>query len=176
MATNLRFINKTIVSEGVTTVNVDNIFTSEYDVYFCQVVGLYHNVDVSNGTEGLRFIDVGGSVITGNEYAYALLNCKDNNTFSESRSNVDDNIFMVQYGDQLSQGQSSVNFYIYNPANTNSYTYTHNQANGVNSSGGVASKGIGVHKSQEIIRGFQLYESNSAREFGGGVINVYGVK
>ena len=176
MATNLRFLNKTLVSEGVTTVNVDNIFTSEYDVYFCQVIGLYHNVDVNNGTEGIRFIDVGGSVISGSEYAYALLQCKDHNTFAETRNNSDTRIFIGQIGDQLSDGQSSVNFYIYNPANTNSYTYTHCQSSGINSSGGSSYKGIGVHKSQEIIRGFQLYESNSAREFGGGVINVYGVK
>ena len=46
----------------------------------------------------------------------------------------------------------------------------------MNSSDFYAGKYIGVHKVAETIRGFQLYESNGSRTFGGGTINVYGVK
>ena len=69
MATNLEFINQTEITSGVTTINVDNVFSDQYDVYYCQF--RYFTTDVSNGIEGLRFIDNRGSVITGNEYGYA---------------------------------------------------------------------------------------------------------
>ena len=44
MSTNLHFINQTEVTEGVTTVNVDNVFSNNYDVYYCQILGLYHDL------------------------------------------------------------------------------------------------------------------------------------
>ena len=67
MATNLQFITSVEITSGVTTVNVDNVFSDNYDVYYCQVVGVFHDTDISNGIEGYRLIDNSGSVITQNE-------------------------------------------------------------------------------------------------------------
>ena len=175
---NLEFINSTSVSSGVTTVNVDNVFSADYDVYYCNIIGLYHNVNVSNGVEGIRFIDSGGSVISASEYDYATLNLKSYTTFTETRGTSDTRIWLGQITDQLADsGGANVGFYIFNPYDSSSYTFVTSQASGRNTSESLAgSKGIGVHKVAETIRGFQLYESNAARTFGGGQINVYGVK
>ena len=176
MATELQFINSTSISAGVTTVNVDNVFSDKYDVYYCQVVGVFHDTDVSNGIEGLRFIDSGGSVISASEYAYATLNMSTSG-FSESKSTANNYMWIGIITDQLSDsGGASVGFYVFNPYDSSSYTFVTSQAGGKNSSEFRGSKGIGSHNSAETIRGFQLYESNGARTFGGGQINVYGVK
>ncbi len=176
MATNLEFINQTEITSNVTTINVDNVFSDKYDVYYCQVVGVFHDTDVSNGIEGLRFIDNSGSVITGNEYGYATKNLSVNG-YSESKSANNNYMWIGIITDRLSDsGGASVGFYVFNPYNSSSHTFVLSQASGKNSSEYRASKGIGVHTQAEIIRGFQLYESNGARTFGGGQINVYGVK
>lgn len=176
MAGSLEFINQTAVTSGVTTVDVDNVFSDSYDVYYCQIVGLYHNVDVSNGVEGIRLIDSGGSVITASEYDNATLVLKADTTFQEVRNTSNSFMNMYLITDQLSDGASSSSFYIYNPNDSSSYTFMQYQSTGGNSSSKWGGKGIAVHKSAETIRGLQLYESNAARTFGGGQINIYGVK
>lgn len=176
MAGSLEFINQTTVSSGVTTIDVDNVFSADYDVYYCQIVGLYHNVNVSNGVEGIRLIDSGGSVISASEYDNATLVLKADTTFQEVRNTSNSYMNMYLITDQQSDGSSSSSFYIYNPYDSSSYTFMQYQSTGGNSSSKWGGKGIAVHKSAETIRGLQLYESNGARTFGGGQINIYGVK
>ena len=176
MSTNLHFINQTQITSGVTTVNVDNVFSDAYDVYFCQVTGVYHDTDVSNGIEGYRLIDSSGNVVTQSEYDSTGINFKTNTSFSETRLSNSGQLYAGLYTDQLIDGQASSSFYIFNPYDANSYTFMISQSMGANSSGNWGSKFIAIHKSAEIIRGFQFYESNAARTFGGGKINVYGVK
>ena len=176
MATNLQFINQTEITEGVTTVNVDNVFSTNYDVYYCQVVGVYHDTNVSNGIEGIRLIDSSGSVITASEYDNATLVLKADTSIQEVSNTANSYWNMYLITDQLSDGQSSSSFYIYNPYDSSTYTFMQYQSTGANSSSKWGAKGISVHKSAETIRGLQLYESNGARTFGGGQINIYGVK
>jgi hypothetical protein len=84
---------------------------------------------------------------------------------------------MVIFTDQLSDsGGANLGFYVFNPYDSSSYTFTKSQMAGKNSGDFYGNKGIGVHKSAETIRGLQLYESDAARTFGGGQINIYGVK
>ena len=173
---NLNFINQTDITSGVTTINVDNVFSNDYRVYFCEIAGVFHNTDVSNGIEGIRFIDNSGSVITGSEYDNATLVLKSDTAFQQVRNTSQSYMNMYLITDQQSDGVSSSSFYIYTPYESDLYTYMHYQSTGINSSSKWGAKGISVHKSEETIRGFQLYESNGARTFGGGKINVYGVQ
>ena len=172
----LEFINQTEITADVTTISVDNVFSSLYDVYYCQVVGVYHDTDVSNGIEGIRLIDSSGSVITASEYDNATLVLKADTSFQEVYNTGNSYMNMYLITDRLSDGSSSSSFYIYNPYDSGTYTFMHYQSTGANSSSKWGGKGISVHKSAETIRGLQLYESNASRTFGGGLINVYGVK
>ena len=171
---NLELITSVTVSSGVTTVDVDNVFSANYDVYFVQFVGIYQSTNVDNGIEGLRLIDNAGSVITASEYGYANLNMPSGSAFAENRFATRDFIFFGMYADQLSDGQANASMYIYNPYSS-SYTFIQSQAAGKNSSDFYGGKTIGVHQVAETIRGFQLYESDGTRTFGGGQINVYGL-
>jgi|TARA_R100000458_G_C8202345_1_gene192459 hypothetical protein len=177
MASNLEFINQTKITPGVTTINVDNVFSDKYDTYYCNIVGFFHDTDVSNGVEGLRFIGSSGNVISSSDYDYGAHTLISTGSFSETQNTGDTRIWIGTISDQLTDGQANASFYIFNPYDSTSYTFVASQASGGNSSETLrGSKGIGVHKSAEAIRGFQFYESNGARTFGGGTINVYGVK
>lgn len=176
MATQLEFINKTDITDGVVTVNVDNVFSSQYEIYQIIFDGVFHNLDVSNGIEGIRFIDNSGSVISGSEYEYAVHNLIANSSYTETRSTSATEIQLVLIADQLSDGQANGVLTVYNPNDSSSYTFTNFQGMGKNSSQPRGQKAIGVHKNAETIRGFQLVETNSGRPFGGGSIITYGVK
>tara|TARA_B100000902_G_scaffold387014_1_gene430470 strand:- start:14039 stop:14572 length:534 start_codon:yes stop_codon:yes gene_type:complete len=177
MATNLQFINKTEITSGSQNVNVDNVFSDQYKVYVVQLIGVVMSTDVSNDIEGIRFIDNSGSVVTGNEYAYASLAMYAGGSFGEVQSTSDGKIRLFSITDQVSQGQTGGTLYIFNPNDSSSYTFLTTQGYGFNSSDNLGgNKGIGVHKSAETIRGFQFHESNTARKFGGGTIVTYGVK
>tara|TARA_B100000902_G_C27259349_1_gene889755 strand:+ start:546 stop:1082 length:537 start_codon:yes stop_codon:yes gene_type:complete len=178
MATSLEIIKTTPVTAGVVTINVDNVFTDKYKMYQVIFDGIYHDTDISNGIEGIRLIDSGGSVITQSEYSYM-----NHNVPMALGSSVGDNlyptrdfIFLNLYADQQSDGTANAIMNFYKPYESDTFTYVNSQAAGLNSSNGYAGKTIGVHRSAETIRGFQLYESNGARTFGGGKIIVYGVK
>ncbi len=178
MAGELELINSTAVGSGVTTVNVDNVFSADYDVYYCNIRGLYHNVDISNGVEGIRLIDSGGSVISDAEYDYAVHIGQSagggwgDSTRATGANYLNMNIFTDQLSDS---GGSNLGFYVFSPYDSASFTFTISEMAGKNSGDFYAHKALGLHTSQETIRGFQLYESNGARTFGGGQINVYGI-
>jgi len=176
MATELQFINKTDITDGVVTVNVDNVFSSQYEVYQIFFEGVFHDSNVSNGIEGIRFIDNSGSVISGSEYEYAVDNLIVDASFTETTSTSDTTLQIVMIADQLSDGQASGVLTVYNPNSSSSFTFTQFQGMGNNSSQARGQKAIGVHKNAETIRGFQLIETNSGRPFGGGSIMTYGVK
>jgi hypothetical protein len=177
MATNLEFINETVITSGSQNVNVDNVFSDKYKAYVVELVGIFMSTDVSNDFEGIRFIDNSGSVVTGNEYCYAGLAMYAGSSFGEVRSTSDGKIRLFSVADQLSDGQTGGTLLISNPNDSSSFTYLLSQTYGFNTSDNHAGgKFIGVHKTAETIRGFQFHESNTARKFGGGKILTYGVK
>mgnify|MGYP001397838965 CR=1 FL=1 len=79
---NLRFLNETTVGSSVSTVDVTDVFTSDFDIYKIVVPQM-----VTNGTAStdvaMRFINSSGSVVTSSEYDYATLDLISSTTFSE---------------------------------------------------------------------------------------------
>ena len=79
----LRLINETEVTSGVTTVNVTDVFSADFDIYkiTLQAVCKFTN---SIGVK-LRFINSSGSVVTANDNDSALLALY-NSAFGEGRN------------------------------------------------------------------------------------------
>ena len=171
----LRLINETEVTSGVTTVNITDLFSADFDIYQIEFTGIYQSTNVSNGIEGLRLINASGSVITASEYSYANLNMPSGSAFAENRFTTRDFIFFNLYADQLGEGNANASMYIFNP-NSSSYTFLISQANGQTSTDMYAGKTIGVHKVATQIKGIQLYESTALNTFGGGFIRTYGLR
>ena len=173
--------NLELITSVTTTVtnllNVTNVFTSKYDVYKIVISGLNQDTNVANEINGIRLIDSGGSVISDSEYDYAVLGMNSGSSFDETRSTSAGNIFMGQRADRVGDGSNNTVFYVFNPFDSSSYTFTLSQSASADSAFGlIGAKGIGVHKSAEQITGFQIYDSDVARPFeSGSKISVYGL-
>ena len=172
MAGNLEFIHKETISASTSSVSIDNVFSSNYDVYKITINGVS-----TAGTIGtflaIRFIDNAGSVISDLEYDWADLEMRSDTIFSNDN---DIGVSFMRMNGVTDQSPESMgaNVNIYNPYDSSSYTFINGQSSGIttNLRGG---KNIGVHKVAETIRGFAVIETNGSRPFDSGTISVYGL-
>jgi len=172
---NLEFINSFEVTSSTSSFDVDNIFSDEYDVY-CLSLTNFQTVGTTQTRIYLRFIDSTGTVVTGSTYDYAYLQMDSIRAFAEPKNT---NTTALDYNlvDKAPTGAGLIS-YIYNPYNSSSYTFSNWQNVSVWQAGALelrGTKGIGVEKTAQSIRGFQIYEINT-RPFDKGRVSVYGVK
>jgi hypothetical protein len=173
MPGSLELIQKETISASTSSVSIDNVFSSNYDVYKITISGV-STVGTSGTFLAIRFIDNSGSLITGNEYDWADLEMRSDTSFSDDNDTGVSFMRMNGVTDQSPESQGA-NINIYNPYDSSSYTFINGQSSGIttNLRGG---KNIGVHKVAETIRGFAVIETNGSRPFNSGNICVYGVK
>ena len=111
MATNLQFI-KSASGSSVTSLEVTNCFSANYDVYAFAIT----KVDAtSDGNMDLRFIDSGGSVISGAEYDYANFQLLSYSSFSEGRGIGSTNINDIMRRDTDTEKNGGGFHYVINP-------------------------------------------------------------
>ena len=173
---NLRLINETTTIAGVRTINITNVFSSDFDIY--KIVGSNNLANNSTATGfNLRFLNSSDSVISNTGYYYAQQGLKGNTTFSEGRSQSESRIWNV-FGSLDDSGQSSGNVaYIFNPVTDSAYTYVIYQSSAYPSGNYRLYKGIAVYKQAVKITGFQAELNESAGEFAsGGKIRTYGLR
>ena len=77
---NLRFLNETTVGSSVSTVDVTDVFTSDFDIYKVVAENI---VTSAEAFLELRFINSSGSVITASDYDFADLFLKANTSYVE---------------------------------------------------------------------------------------------
>ena len=176
MATNLEFIKSETITSAVNTVSIgttsEKLFTTDYDVYY--ITGGLVGTSTTANDIWLRVIDSGGAIDSnGGVYNYAGLRLNSDAGFNEVRSTFTgyiNEMFGVIDINPENQGFST---YVYNPANSSSYTFFQSQsANAVNGAMR-GNKAIGVHKIAEEIIGVNLL-SSSGNTFTG-KISVYGL-
>ena len=170
---NLQLIHKETISASTSSVSIDNVFSSNYDVYKITISGV-STVGTSGTFLAIRFIDNSGSLITGNEYDWADLEMRTDGFTDDKATGVS---FMRMNGiaDQSPESLGE-NINIFNPYDSSSYTFINGQSSGSSSNLLRAGKNIGVHKVAETIRGFAVIETNGSRPINSGNICVYGVK
>tara|TARA_A100001515_G_scaffold141122_2_gene137680 strand:- start:480 stop:1010 length:531 start_codon:yes stop_codon:yes gene_type:complete len=171
---NLRFLNETTVGSSVSTVDVTDVFTSDFDIYKIVVPQM-----VTNGTAStdvaMRFINSSGSVVTSSEYDYANLGLKAYNPFAEEKGTNGSYIEKFGQADQEPEGTSIVS-YVFNPFLSSSYTFVLWQDSYSFGSGKGGGKGIGVLTEISSITGFQLYAVSQTRPFDSSKIRTYGLR
>jgi hypothetical protein len=169
----LRLINETEVASGVTSVDITDVFSADFDIYKITSTTVCNTIN-STGVR-LRFINSSGSVVTANNNDSALLALYTYNPFGEGRStNIDS--FNAFFGtmDSSPEGASAVN-YVFNPYSSSSYTFGLSQQFCVNNSNEFARKYISVLKQTASMTGFQA--SVGAESFGTGtVFRTYGLR
>ena len=171
---NLRLINETTVASGVATVNITDVFSSDYDIY--KIVSTANILDADKDIY-MRYINSSGLIVTDSNYDTATLTMKGHSSYSETPSTK----VNINYGGlfNLTSGNESGGAveYVFNPTDTSSYTFGINQSLGMyGSTGGYVTKTIRVLKQTNSITGIHLYNGESSDNFGGGTVKIYGLR
>jgi len=174
---NLRLINETVAS-SVASLNITDVFTSDFDIYKIEVEADDYN---ANSRLTIRLINSSGSVISSTDYDNALLYLRTDSTYNEIRSTTDNVLFerflgFFDYNNGSRQGGAGI-FYVFNPTNSNSYTFALGQSENdfsTGKSGGM--KGIGVLHQLSSITGFQLLQDGYSATFGEIKVRCYGLR
>ena len=170
---NLRLINETTVASGVSTVNITDVFNSDYDIY-----KIVSTANILNADKDIymRYINSSGSIVSASNYDTATLTMKGHSSYSETPSTK----VNINYGGlfNLTSGNESGGAveYVFNPTDTSSYTFGINQSIGMYSTGVYGTKGIRVLKQTNSITGIHLYNGESTDNFGGGTVKIYGLR
>ena len=158
---NLRLIDDTTVS-GVASVNITDVFTSDYDVY--KVVATdYATTAGTAGRARLRFINTSGGVETGSTYDSASLaiEAAATSAFPEVKATSQNHIDWLVYDNGETGGASAGVWYIFNPFSSSAYSFVIFQESHFQASYGASTeKGIGVFKNTGSMEGFLIYGVN----------------
>lgn len=172
MTSSLEHIKSVSSTSSVTSVNITNCFSSDYEVYMLTVA----DIDLDGaGDENvdIRLLDSGGSVISASEYDWAQLILRTNAAFTENNNTSDTKFtYGVGYGPASDNGMLGTTNYFFSPDDSGSYTWMLGQT--VTSATHNGHKYLGVHKSSEQITGIQiLVDSGTIERL---TANVYGLK
>jgi|TARA_R100000734_G_C3295787_1_gene86991 hypothetical protein len=171
MVGSLEFI-KSATGSSVNTLDIDDCFSDDYDVYFCTMTKVQHITD-ANSPVKFRFKYSGGVDSTSN-YDYARIGMKAYGSFTESRGTGSTSA-LVSYANSQQDYQTGTRFYIYNPYDSSSYSfYSGILSHYYNVNGLEGYRGIWVHKVAQQNTGFRLLMNGA--EVANLEIKVYGVK
>jgi hypothetical protein len=168
---NLRLINETTVSSSVTSVNVTDVFTSDFDIY---KIVLSDTVSDTNTSDlDMRFIDSSGSVISSSDYQYAYLRVRADSSFNEVNSTGDSDI-QVGFGQLNAALSNGVVGYVFNPFSSSSYTFYLMQSANMSGTNFRSLKQIAFLEQLSSITGVQLVVNGG--NLTNAKIRIYGLR
>jgi hypothetical protein len=171
---NLRLINETEVTSGVTTVNVTDVFSTDFDIYKITLEGFYAStIDYFY----LRLINSAGSVIPTASYDSASLEMRASGAFNERRGlNYTSMTHSTNFlPNSLAESYNAV-FYFFNPFSSSSYSFLLGQSVESEYSDIYNNKSIGVLKQTDSITGYQWLVGALGGTLSGGTIRTYGLR
>ena len=171
---NLRLINETSATDGVTAISVTDIFSSDFDIYKITLSDFDSNADF--GLD-MRFINSSGTEISSSEYDKAKYYLASHASFGEviatNQNYIDRFIDMVG---RSTTGQTSMGvFYVFNPFSSSSYTFYLAQGN-IDTGNFTSVKSIGVLTELSSVGGIKLYSDNASNTFKTMKIRTYGLR
>ncbi len=176
---NLRLINETEITSATATVQAQDVFSSDFDIYKITISDLQQ----ASATTKIffRYINSAGSPITASKYDYAFLVLKDDDSFAEQNQVDGSEIWHTGYNIENTTDFGGSVFWIFNPYSSSSYTFHINQSFGRYSgvSGGGANfegyKQIGALKNLDTVTGIEFYNTSSV-DFSKLKFNIYGLR
>ena len=170
----LRLINETEITSSVSSVDITDVFTSDFDIYKITISGL-STATATTGQYNIRFINSSGSVISSNNYDYASLQLRASSTFEQKTDTNTARLSFITRAYQDPKG-GAITLYVFNPTNSSSYTFVLWQSAGmVNLNLNGVQKAIGVLKLTNNITGFHMYE-NGGNNFDSATFRTYGLR
>jgi len=170
---NLRLINETTATSGVSTISTTDVFSADFDIYKITLEGFYAStIDYFY----LRLINSSGSVIA-TTYDVASLEMKSDGAFN---NRIGTNFTAMFPGTNYLPNSEAENyngvFYLFNPTSSSSYSFMLGQSNEAEYSNMYSNKYIGVLKQTSSITGFQLSVGTLSGTLSGGKIRTYGLR
>lgn len=176
---NLRLINQTTALGGTNSVNINNVFSADYDIYKITITNASSETQLDNNTMSLRLINSSGSTISSSNYDKATQYFRGYvNTSLELRNTNADNMQAIYYDIASSNGNGNATIYLFNPFLSTSYTFGIFQVSGHASISGqvpTMQKGIGVLKQTASMTGYSFFNRNSLN-IATGVFRTYGLR
>lgn len=178
---NLRLLNEFTISTPANKIQITDVFTSDFDIYCIQVNNTTAGTQRENNSMDMRLINSNGSEMTASNYSNVaqFFRGYSASSFKLGSENRDD--FMILYHDSSGQnGNGNMNMWIFNPFNSNSYTFHLYQASGQMSYTGTNSipynhKGIGVLKVLDSITGYS-FTNRDNYTIATGTFRTYGLR
>ena len=173
---NLRLIDETTTLTGVSTVNMENVFTTDFDIYLILGANFMANNSTATGVN-MRLIQASNTVISTGIYDYAQEVHKGETSKGENKSDNETRIWNVFSGmDDGGQGSGGT-IWLYNPTDTDKYTMMTWKSAGQPGGNLRGYNGHCIYPVQDKITGFQIELNEAAGEFlAGGKIRTYGLR
>ena len=172
---NLRLINETTTVAGVQSVNITDVFTSDFDIYVIMSSNLMANNSTATGAN-MRLIDSFGNVAVDSVHDYGQEAHKGETSKGTNQSSTETRFWNTFGGiDDGGQGAGST-IWMYHPYNNKHTMLTWRS---VGQPGGQLRgyNGIGIYPTYRRFTGFQAELNESAGEFAvGGKIRTYGLR
>tara|TARA_R100000234_G_scaffold79124_1_gene49430 strand:- start:356 stop:880 length:525 start_codon:yes stop_codon:yes gene_type:complete len=169
---NLRLIQVDDITSTVSTFDISNVFSADFDVYEMIFSGI--TTDTTDQVFSGRFINSSGVVDTGTNYDYAVHEMKSNTSFgSDIGTGQDDMQSLIgRQGDSTASMGCVVR--IFNPFITTSFTFAQSQFTGMSGTDMRTFKGVFRHNVETTVTGLQIRNNNN--NFTGGKIITYGMR
>jgi len=175
---NLRLINETTALGGTNSVDVNNVFSADFDIYKITITNASSETQLDNNTMSLRLINNLGSTISSN-YDKAIQYMRGfSATYLELKATSTDNMQAIYYDIASSNGNANSTIYLFNPFLSSSYTFGIFQVAGHASIAGqvpTVQKGIGVLKQTASMTGYSFFNRDSLN-IATGTFRTYGLR
>ena len=176
---NLRLINETSALGGTNSVDVNNVFSADYDIYKITITNASSATQQDNNTMSLRLINSSGSTISSSNYDKAIQYMRGfSATYLELKNTNADNMQAIYYDIASSNGNANATIYLFNPFLSSSYTFGIFQIAGHASIAGqvpTSQKGIGVLKQTASMTGYSFFNRDSLN-IASGTFRTYGLR
>ena len=167
----LEFIETATVSSTVSTISLDNLNGTEYDVHFVTYVNVVPETD--NRHIRIRF-KVDGSTVTANDYKYAQFR-NTASTGDNLKANNDSKIWLAYNCGSASGETLNGHFYMYNANDGSKYTYTEGRAIHINKDSNQSTNfHRGVSDATTVIDGIEFGTSGDGIQ--SGTFSIYGIR
>lgn len=175
---NLRLINETNVSSFVSSVNINNVFSADFDSYKIVVSDTEPNSVPATDLINLRtrFINSSGTVVSASSYDNANFLMKAEGSFDNDKFTSGTSLYgRDNIGNYTSSGSVS---YILTPFSSTRKTFMIGEGSGGYDTGNNRfrfNKQIGVLTSTSSITGINFFSSNASYSFKA-LIRIYGIR
>ena len=173
---NLRLIDETTTIAGVKTVNMEDVFSSNFDVYLILGANFMANNSTATGVN-MRLITHNDDIVENQVYDYAQEVHKGETSKGEDYSDNETRIWNVFSGiDDGGQGSGGT-IWLYHPFDTDKYTMMTWKSAGQPGGNLRGYNGHCIYTFQSRVTGYQIELNESAGQFAvGGKIRTYGLR